>query len=90
MKEPDLEAAKIETLTTREREVIDLVGEGLKNKAIAERLFITETIESGDARSTVCLVTADTASMSFIGVLLFGAHRFTAAEGRQWSRLRRV
>lgn len=41
VKEP--EAAKIETLTTREREVIGLVGEGLKNKAIAERLFISET-----------------------------------------------
>lgn len=43
LKEPDPEAAKIETLTTREREVIDLVGEGLKNKALAERLFISET-----------------------------------------------
>src|SRR5437016_902539 len=34
------EAAKIATLTEREREVIALVGEGLKNKQIANRLFI--------------------------------------------------
>jgi DNA-binding NarL/FixJ family response regulator len=39
----DPELAKIALLTPREREVIALIGEGLKNKAIAERLFITET-----------------------------------------------
>jgi two-component system, NarL family, nitrate/nitrite response regulator NarL len=39
----DPEAAKMGELTSREREVIELVGEGLKNKQIAERLFISET-----------------------------------------------
>jgi DNA-binding NarL/FixJ family response regulator len=39
----DPEKARITTLTDREREVITLVGEGLKNRQIAERLFITET-----------------------------------------------
>ena len=39
----DPELAKIETLTEREREVISLVGEGLKNKQVGERLFISET-----------------------------------------------
>jgi DNA-binding NarL/FixJ family response regulator len=39
----DPEAAKIATLTKREREIIPLVGEGLKNKQIADRLFISET-----------------------------------------------
>ena len=39
----DPELAKIESLTDRERQVVALVGEGLKNKQIAERLFISET-----------------------------------------------
>ena len=43
VKKPDPEAAKIKTLTEREREVIDLVGEGLKNRAIGDRLCISET-----------------------------------------------
>lgn len=37
------EVARIATLTEREREVCALVGEGLKNKQISERLSITET-----------------------------------------------
>ena len=39
----DPEAVKIASLTDREREVVTLIGEGLKNKHIAERLFISET-----------------------------------------------
>jgi DNA-binding NarL/FixJ family response regulator len=38
----DPEIAKIESLTKREREIVALVGEGLRNTAIAERLFISE------------------------------------------------
>ena len=41
--EADPEAGKISSLTPREREVIALVSEGLKNKLIGERLFISET-----------------------------------------------
>jgi DNA-binding NarL/FixJ family response regulator len=39
----DPEIIKIESLTEREREVIALIGEGLKNKQVGERLFISET-----------------------------------------------
>ena len=39
----DPETSKIASLTDRERGVIALIAEGLKNKQIAERLFISET-----------------------------------------------
>ena len=39
----DPDGDKILTLTKREREVIAVVGEGLKNAAIGERLFISES-----------------------------------------------
>jgi DNA-binding NarL/FixJ family response regulator len=42
-KEIDPEVAKIASLTQREREVVALIAEGLKNKQIAQRLFISET-----------------------------------------------
>ena len=38
----DPEEVKIASLTTREREVIELVGQGLKNQTIADRLCISE------------------------------------------------
>jgi two-component system nitrate/nitrite response regulator NarL len=39
----DPEVEKIATLSPREREIISLIGEGLKNQQIAERLFLSET-----------------------------------------------
>lgn len=39
----DEEAAKIATLTAREREIVTLIGEGMRNQRIAERLYICST-----------------------------------------------
>ncbi len=38
----DPETVKIASITGREREVVTLIGQGLRNKQIAERLFISE------------------------------------------------
>ena len=42
-KDADPEVAKIASLTEREREVVGLVCKGMKNKQIAEHLFISDT-----------------------------------------------
>lgn len=39
----DEDSARIATLTKREREIILLLGEGLRNKQIADRLLVSET-----------------------------------------------
>jgi two-component system nitrate/nitrite response regulator NarL len=41
--QPTAEEAKSATLTARECEVISLIGEGLRNAKMAQRLFISET-----------------------------------------------
>lgn len=40
---PDPEVAKIARLTEREREVVTLIGQGLRNQQIAQRLGVSET-----------------------------------------------
>ena len=49
---PDSAEAKINTLSQRERQVIALIAEGLRNKQIAERLFISETTVTHHLSST--------------------------------------
>ena len=41
--EPEPEASRIASLTARERQIVELVTEGLRNKDIGERLFISES-----------------------------------------------
>lgn len=43
VKTTEQESTRINELTTREREIIYLIGKGLKNKGIADRLCISET-----------------------------------------------
>ncbi|MYY01810.1 response regulator transcription factor [Streptomyces sp. ATexAB-D23] len=39
---PAAEASELDRLTPRERQILDLIGEGLTNREIAERLFLAE------------------------------------------------
>ena len=41
-RDEQFESAKVQSLTAREREIVALVADGLTNKRIAERLFISE------------------------------------------------
>ena len=50
---PSVEETKIARLTPREREVVALVSEGLKNKLIGERLYISETTVTHHLRSVL-------------------------------------
>jgi DNA-binding NarL/FixJ family response regulator len=45
-RKPDPDEVKIASLTQREREVVQLVSQGLKNREIATRLFISEATVS--------------------------------------------
>ena len=49
--EIDPEVARIASLTDREREVIALIAEGLRNKQIAQRLFISEMTVKAHVRN---------------------------------------
>jgi DNA-binding NarL/FixJ family response regulator len=41
-RQSDAEAAKIRSLTAREREIVGLIGRGLNRKKVAEKLFVSE------------------------------------------------
>jgi hypothetical protein len=41
---------RLEILSTRDREVLELIGEGLSNQAIAERLFVSQSAVESTCR----------------------------------------
>lgn len=51
LKRQALERRKIQTLTKRELEVISLIGEGLRNREICERIFVSEATISSHLNS---------------------------------------
>lgn len=66
----DPEAVKIATLTEREREIIGLVGEGLKNKQIAARLFISE----GTVRNYLTSIFSKLEASNRFDLILYAYH----------------
>jgi two-component system response regulator DevR len=42
LRHPPLADTRVASLTTREREILDLIAEGLSNRQIGERLFLAE------------------------------------------------
>jgi DNA-binding NarL/FixJ family response regulator len=66
---------KIDTLTTREREIIGLVGLGLKNKDIANRLCISDITVRHHLSSIFCKL-----EVSDRQKLLIVAHRYGLAD----------
>ena len=47
---PDSDAGRIETLSDREREVLTLLADGLRNREIAEHLVISEAAVKSHVR----------------------------------------
>jgi DNA-binding NarL/FixJ family response regulator len=74
----DTNAARVATLTQREREVIALVDEGLKNKQIGDRLSITETT----VRHHLTSIFAKLGVGSRLELVLF-AHRHSLGKSHQ-------
>jgi two-component system response regulator DevR len=42
LRNPPASDPRVESLTAREREILDLIADGLSNKQIGERLFLAE------------------------------------------------
>jgi DNA-binding NarL/FixJ family response regulator len=65
---PPLDPAPLEVLTDREREVVALVGEGLSNQEIAERLYMSPaTAKTHVSRAMTKLGVRDRAQLVVLG-----------------------
>jgi len=67
----DLEAARITSLTNREREIISLVSQGLKNQQIADRLFISE----GTVRNHLTAIYEKLGVTDRFGLIIYATRR---------------
>ena len=75
--EKDLDAARIATLTQREREIIALVGEGLKNQQIADRLCIS----NGTVRNHLTIIFEKLDLSDRFGLMRYAYHHNLAKHG---------
>lgn len=76
------ERARIESLTTREREVVRLMSEGLKNKQIAERLSIADVT----VRHHLTSIFAKLAVSDRLSLVVFAFHHGLASPHSQWHK----
>jgi DNA-binding NarL/FixJ family response regulator len=74
--------SRIETLTRREREVVRLVSEGLKNKQIAERLAIADVT----VRHHLTSIFAKLEVTDRLSLVVFAFHNGLAHVHEQWHK----
>jgi DNA-binding NarL/FixJ family response regulator len=67
----DTEAAMIASLTKREREIINLISQGLKNQQIADRLFISE----GTVRNHLTVIYEKLGVTDRFGLIIYATSR---------------
>ncbi len=76
------ERARIESLTTREREVVRLMSEGLKNKQIAERLSIADVT----VRHHLTSIFSKLEVSDRLSLVVFAFHHGLASPHAQWNK----
>jgi len=75
----DLESARITSLTNREREIISLVSQGLKNQQIADRLFISE----GTVRNHLTAIYEKLGVTDRFGLIIYATRRSLDTHSRR-------
>jgi DNA-binding NarL/FixJ family response regulator len=79
---PTAERARIESLTAREREVVRLMSEGLKNKQIADRLSIADVT----VRHHLTSIFSKLAVSDRLSLVVFAFHHGLAAPQANWHK----